>query len=756
MKKGLLSLLAVALTVVGCQNYDDQFQSLTDQITELATAVDGLTAVRDQVTALTALVEGLTTAVQTVDDEVGALSTGLGTISSTLADVASQLNDVALTTAQLDTMSKTLLDIEVDVHELLEASAVINQDVVINNAATLEYVSNLIMADGPDVIVNGSVTINTRSFVPTITTEQLELVNAISAKLATILGNNAGDGLSVTSDTPIALDALTFIDASYTIVGSDMGDNNLRTVSGNISIDHGGANGPVDYSQIVSAGDLDIAETTATSATSINFSGIAGGALTQDSSADLDFDNATGEINMGKFSFTDLTAPKATSILSIAEELPSFTISAAAATSISLEELATATGAISITGSTTTIVELTKLTSATTIDVVGPVAQFHIPEITVTTGAYDIDATTVNFSKLATVSHTVDLNTVETILGADVITSITAALTIDNGPIILENAQVTGGGQLTSANATQTTVGGSDDANLANLISAATTHLVVSEQNTDTTLDVAAALIQNLSITASGTAAETTFTHDAAAAVLAEVTIDGFYTATIPANSSIVTLTTAGTMHEVSIVDATGLVSLDLGHVYDLAYTEAQRVTLTGNTALTGVDLTSVERLGSATITGNTAMTTITAPGTSNPLTPGALINIDISGNSLTATWTYATPLIADGINDTPYGESKVYQPSLLTWKAYLMAQTTVNTITGNNQGTDANGTPVTNVNSFSFDYDASNITGGGSFALDSAYDQNAANQTEAGWAMNTWTGTIDTEEELVALQPAE
>ena len=42
MKKGLLSLLALALTVVGCQNYDDQFDELTSQITSLQ-STDGLT-----------------------------------------------------------------------------------------------------------------------------------------------------------------------------------------------------------------------------------------------------------------------------------------------------------------------------------------------------------------------------------------------------------------------------------------------------------------------------------------------------------------------------------------------------------------------------------------------------------------------------------------------------------------------------------------------------------------------------------------
>ena len=46
MKKGLLSLLAVALTVVGCQNYDDQFDELSDQITALSATVQGLSTCR--------------------------------------------------------------------------------------------------------------------------------------------------------------------------------------------------------------------------------------------------------------------------------------------------------------------------------------------------------------------------------------------------------------------------------------------------------------------------------------------------------------------------------------------------------------------------------------------------------------------------------------------------------------------------------------------------------------------------------------
>ena len=43
MKKGLLGLLVLALTIVGCQNYDDQFDDLNSKIAaSLATTVDGL------------------------------------------------------------------------------------------------------------------------------------------------------------------------------------------------------------------------------------------------------------------------------------------------------------------------------------------------------------------------------------------------------------------------------------------------------------------------------------------------------------------------------------------------------------------------------------------------------------------------------------------------------------------------------------------------------------------------------------------
>ena len=42
MKKSLLGLLALALAVVGCQNYDDQFDDLNTKIAALSSEVSEL------------------------------------------------------------------------------------------------------------------------------------------------------------------------------------------------------------------------------------------------------------------------------------------------------------------------------------------------------------------------------------------------------------------------------------------------------------------------------------------------------------------------------------------------------------------------------------------------------------------------------------------------------------------------------------------------------------------------------------------
>ena len=281
MKKGLLSLLALALTVVGCQNYDDQFAELTSLIEDLQTEVEGIPDVSQSIATLQSTVAAISSAVTSGNAANAAANqatvASLATVSQTLADLQA-LGNVAQA-GDLDAISSTLADVQADVRELLEANAVINQDITINNAATLEYVETLIStaADDPNVIVNGKVLIDTRN----LTDAEVTRASAVAAKLATILGDGAGDpGLEVISDSAVTFTNLAFIDDDYTVNGADQDDAALRTVSGNLSINHNGADAPQITLNLTSVGNVTIAATTASSATSVNFSGVDGGTMT--------------------------------------------------------------------------------------------------------------------------------------------------------------------------------------------------------------------------------------------------------------------------------------------------------------------------------------------------------------------------------------------------------------------------------------------------------------------------------------------
>ena len=67
MKKSLLSILALAVFVTGCQNYDDQFDSLNKQITALTAKVDGLNpATAADISSITGQLTTLAAAVETM------------------------------------------------------------------------------------------------------------------------------------------------------------------------------------------------------------------------------------------------------------------------------------------------------------------------------------------------------------------------------------------------------------------------------------------------------------------------------------------------------------------------------------------------------------------------------------------------------------------------------------------------------------------------------------------------------------------
>ena len=250
MKKGLLSLLAVALTFVGCQNYDDQFDELSDQITTLSATVQGLSTVADQITALQNTVNGLEL---TLGADIATIKTAVEALDASLADVA--------TAADLGVISATLAGVQADVKELLAANAVINQNIVINNVATLEYVESLISTgpDDPNVIVNGTINI-TYDDTPFTSATHLARISAVTDKFATSLKTvTISNTYSPTGDV-LSFANLAFVDNDLSITGAtnladgDASNDKLRTVTGDLTV--ASIKGDIDLSLLTSAGDI--------------------------------------------------------------------------------------------------------------------------------------------------------------------------------------------------------------------------------------------------------------------------------------------------------------------------------------------------------------------------------------------------------------------------------------------------------------------------------------------------------------------
>ena len=95
MKKSLLGLVVAALTIVGCQNYDDQFDDLNNKITSLATQVGELS--------------GLSAAIQAVGDRVTALESAtaqeLAEILGEVSGLQAQLASIETVTAEVDDLN---------------------------------------------------------------------------------------------------------------------------------------------------------------------------------------------------------------------------------------------------------------------------------------------------------------------------------------------------------------------------------------------------------------------------------------------------------------------------------------------------------------------------------------------------------------------------------------------------------------------------------------------------------------------------
>ena len=182
MKKGLLSILASALLVVGCQNYDAQVSALETQINALASTVAGLSQVQQEISALSGTVASLSSTVNGLGSQIDtAVSDGLADIQADITAIETAVADVA-SSEEVATLSDAVAESQTDLDQLLANSSVFNNSIVINSEAT----ADLYAAMGSAInIVNGDVTINvsadmTQATVQTVVDNILNIVGDLS------------------------------------------------------------------------------------------------------------------------------------------------------------------------------------------------------------------------------------------------------------------------------------------------------------------------------------------------------------------------------------------------------------------------------------------------------------------------------------------------------------------------------------------------------------------------------------------------
>lgn len=627
--------MAAALTIVGCQDYDSQFKELTTLVTNLATDVAGLKTVSDDIATLSQTVNGLATAL-----DVAAIQADIDLIEAALADVATE--------ADLDAVSDALATVQTDVKELLAASAVINQSITISNEATLQYAESLVSTatDAPNVIVNGSVTVvSTFANLDATVTAR---INAVTGKIATILGVEGGAGLALThsASSVINFNNLAFIDKTMEISGGAFGHDTLTTISGNVTETHTGA---IDYPLLASAGVIAIGtdHTSVSFPTSANITSISTiGSATNE----LWLKKATSVVT-GKALVSDLTAPKATAITIGTGKAQAGDVVIATALNAVINLTSTSVGGnLEVSGgaSQTTFFGSSLTTVGGTVEV-GSYAEAHFPLVTQFGGNTSIGAAVLDLSALSS-------NVSGTLVFA-------RAVTVDTQKLVVSS-------NVTYTSATTAHFASTEQASMT--LPAVLT-LKVFKQNTKTDLDVSGyTTMTNFTIGGAQGAAPfistVTNTIVIGGAALTTVNIlDGDYdVVTINGAAALTSLSTAGEIRDFTLNNCDALVSATIGHDH-ISGSDASDLVVTNNLKLASFAPSALKFLGNIDISTNAALASIDlSSATEIPLAGDYTVAID--GNKLTGTYVAATA----GSTTTVSSEAEVKSNDLFSMMAMV------------------------------------------------------------------------------------
>ncbi len=656
MKKGLLGLLVVALTIVGCQNYDDQFDDLNSKISSLATTVDGLLSVQTTVSALSTKLDNLASTALTDSDLAGIL-TEVAAVKQSVADLslADDLAGIETEVADLDAEVDQILE---KLNELLTANAVINQNVRITSLAELALAEDLIKTgeDNPNVTINGSLVVNTTGSSDITLAADIAKLNAVLNKIKVVMKT-----VTVTTDEALTATALQYIqgDLGISATTGTLGAGALTTVTGAMTINQGGDLLMPTLNSV--AGGITI-DTSNVTVTSVDFSGLTEGAA-RTTPNNLALPDATS-VKISGVLPTTVNCPKATTFVSnstAAQTTTTITIDGSTdfslgSASFSGAVVITATGAVNLAGVTSakaltitsggavnlgglTKIESSAAISATTVDIGG------VTEISSSTV---VTATDVTLTGLTTGKASI------TLVGPTSV-SVPALATLSSHGIVAADATTFAAPALTTSTGT-IDIGSGATVHLKNLSTITGTLLdIATVQNLklveqDSSIDFATAVhLVTLDYTGKkqatpspGTQANAlTITSANASLTTLSIGSDGAIGTLTVSGSTLTTLNTAGIILNTVVKGNSALTTFDFQHTH-VNGENATTVAITDNPKITDVNLGSLAKVKTITITGNASLTTIAAPSASVLAEPITIITFTIQNNDTKGTYTKA------------------------------------------------------------------------------------------------------------------
>lgn len=662
-----LTVLAFAVVMASCTNYDDQFASLEAQIATLKSQIEGFSSLSSGLSTLQGTVTSLQAAVAslpTSSTDISGLTEGLtatqasidaitASIATLAADVASGNTSTAAAQAAIATFQADLTTVQANVASILASNNVYTGDVVITNDAELAFAKQLA---GKVAIVNGDVFVKVNTANGLSATE----VSSVTKLMSTVVGD-----LGVDTSVDLDFGALTSVSGAYTVVGHSISAAKLTNLGKAF----------IDYDGSLSIGDANVSDIIfgkPNKATTVDFGNVTTNTLFK-SATSITVAYSSGTITTS-FSGASTTIDLGDAVTFITGSGIDVNAIASTTTATTITLGGTASNSLSINASKAVV---TTAMSAFNGDVSVTAKSFAAASAAQITGAATLTLDgAVNLSSVATATTVKVTDTANNAMSFGALKSATSLTVSTTGALtadVLANGAITATGPTTVSLAAHATGAISAPAatslTVANYstsgdAASAVKTLVLKAQTTDITTTTEFPQLVSLTITgkaSTGNAAvivgnTQTTTTIVAAGPMASLEISD--------TASVTAVTTSGVINSLTLSNTTDLEEVSFSHTHKIGG-EGSILKVLKNSNLKSLT-TSTDYLNNLTVRNNPKLTSLDLSSYKNVLLSGS-VNILMYANPLGGnykTGTAATP-------STATIEPVINSNDLLTFKDY-------------------------------------------------------------------------------------